>query len=283
MPSNGNNPPPIAPLALIAPMAPITPIALLALLALLVFPQYAWGDYVSGKRAFDHGRYSLAAEILNPLAEGGNAFAQYAMGFMFEKGKGLPQDFFMAVRWYRKAAKQGFAEAQHNLGTLYGHGQGGAQGFRPGRVLLPARGHAGSCPGPIKDRLHVPARNGCAQGFRQGGLLVPRGRREWRPGGAIQSGPDVSKEKWNREQSIEGLLLVFPGRQAFPWKNRQTGREPSRSVRQKAFRQGTGGAERQTERLEAPVAGSGMKIGKYFSENHGFPPPSTGEWVLAGL
>ena len=35
----------------------------------------------------------------------------------------------MAVRWYRKAAKQGFAEAQHNLGTLYGHGQGVPRDF----------------------------------------------------------------------------------------------------------------------------------------------------------
>ena len=30
----------------------------------------------------------------------------------------------LAVKWYRKAADQGYAEAQSNLGELYANGQG---------------------------------------------------------------------------------------------------------------------------------------------------------------
>ena len=36
----------------------------------------------------------------------------------------MKQDFGEAVRLYRKAADQGFANAQYNLGTMYANGQG---------------------------------------------------------------------------------------------------------------------------------------------------------------
>jgi hypothetical protein len=37
---------------------------------------------------------------------------------------GKPQDFAEAVRWYSKAATQGHAMAQHNLGVMYDEGKG---------------------------------------------------------------------------------------------------------------------------------------------------------------
>ena len=37
----------------------------------------------------------------------------------------MPQNFTEAERWYRLAAEQGLADAQHNLGYLYHIGQGG--------------------------------------------------------------------------------------------------------------------------------------------------------------
>ena len=36
----------------------------------------------------------------------------------------MPQDYAEAVRWYRKAAERGHAQAQFNLGGAYGLGQG---------------------------------------------------------------------------------------------------------------------------------------------------------------
>jgi len=33
---------------------------------------------------------------------------------MYDKGQGVPQDYAEALKWYRKAAEQGFAEAQYN-------------------------------------------------------------------------------------------------------------------------------------------------------------------------
>ena len=43
---------------------------------------------------------------------------------MYDNGRGVPQDDTEAVKWYRKAAEQGHAEAQNNLGVMYLNGRG---------------------------------------------------------------------------------------------------------------------------------------------------------------
>ena len=40
------------------------------------------------------------------------------------KGAGVPQDNAEAVKWFRKAAVQGTAPAQHNLAVMYGAPRG---------------------------------------------------------------------------------------------------------------------------------------------------------------
>lgn len=43
---------------------------------------------------------------------------------MYRDGRGVPQDDKEAVKWFRKAAEQGFATAQSNLGWMYEKGRG---------------------------------------------------------------------------------------------------------------------------------------------------------------
>jgi TPR repeat protein len=43
---------------------------------------------------------------------------------LYTKGSGVPRDLNEAVRWYRKAAEQGFAPALHELGARYAAGSG---------------------------------------------------------------------------------------------------------------------------------------------------------------
>ena len=45
-------------------------------------------------------------------------------------GKGVSQDYREAVKWYEKAAEQGDASAQCNLGTVYNLGQGVSQDYK---------------------------------------------------------------------------------------------------------------------------------------------------------
>jgi uncharacterized protein len=47
----------------------------------------------------------------------------------YENGKGVPQDYREAVKWYRLAAAQGNELAQVNLGVMYTNGTGVRQDF----------------------------------------------------------------------------------------------------------------------------------------------------------
>jgi TPR repeat protein len=48
---------------------------------------------------------------------------------MYALGQGVAKDSAEAARWYRKAAEQGHAAAQKNLGVMYAHGEGVPQDY----------------------------------------------------------------------------------------------------------------------------------------------------------
>ena len=57
-------------------------------------------------------------------AEKGDSTAQNNIGWMYRNGLGVKQDFTTAIFWYRKAANQKNASAQNNLGWMYSNGLG---------------------------------------------------------------------------------------------------------------------------------------------------------------
>jgi uncharacterized protein len=77
-----------------------------------------------GVSAFNRQDYQQAASIFIPLAERGDPAAQTYLGFMFETGRGVPQNYTEAAMWYRRAAEQGDSLAQYSLGLLYDRGFG---------------------------------------------------------------------------------------------------------------------------------------------------------------
>ena len=77
-----------------------------------------------GLTAFDRGEYADAARILRPLAEQGDARAQFLLGFMYRRGRGVPQDVAEAVKWFRRAADQNEASGLRFLGAMYYAGEG---------------------------------------------------------------------------------------------------------------------------------------------------------------
>ena len=54
-------------------------------------------------------------EWFKKTADGNNPEAQFMLGFIYEKGEGVTQDDEEAVKWYKRAAGQGFAPAQEVL------------------------------------------------------------------------------------------------------------------------------------------------------------------------
>ena len=94
----------------------------LAIMALAV-PADA-GSYEDGLAAYNQGDYATALRLWRPLAEQGHAEAQFNLGLVYGMGQGVPQDDAEAVKWFRMAAEQGIAEAQNNLGSMYYDGRG---------------------------------------------------------------------------------------------------------------------------------------------------------------
>ena len=69
--------------------------------------------------AYDTYDDAKAIRILRPLAERGDVVAQYNLGVMYYRGRGVVQNDQEAVRLWKLAASQGNASAQYNLGWLY--------------------------------------------------------------------------------------------------------------------------------------------------------------------
>ncbi len=75
------------------------------LLSLLATP--AWAGLVEGVAAYNRRDYATALREYRPLVNQGHAIAQSYLGFMYDNGQGVPQDYAEAAKWYRKAAEQG--------------------------------------------------------------------------------------------------------------------------------------------------------------------------------
>ena len=98
-------------------------VAAAALMISSGIPAYAQ-SLRQGVSAFNRQDYQVASRIFIPLAEQGQPAAQSYLGFMFETGRGVPQNYTEAAMWYRRAAEQGDSQAQYSLGLLYDKGQG---------------------------------------------------------------------------------------------------------------------------------------------------------------
>jgi hypothetical protein len=72
--------------------------------------------------AYQRGDYATALRLWYPLAEQGDADAQFRLGVMYESGQGVLRNEAEAINWYRKAAEQDDAVAQFNLGVMYAKG-----------------------------------------------------------------------------------------------------------------------------------------------------------------
>ena len=106
-------------------MRHLTTFICLTLAVLLGSMGMSWSaDLQKGLDAAQKGNFATAFREWKPLAEQGDAVAQYNLGVMYRKGLGVPQNDKIAVKWYKLAAEQGDANAQFNLGFMYVLGQG---------------------------------------------------------------------------------------------------------------------------------------------------------------
>ncbi len=102
----------------------------LCLMAVALATAPAFSDGLDrGLDAYRNNDYKTAVQEFHPLAEQGNALAQYMLGDMYIDGEGVPHDYKQTVKWYRLSAEQGYEAAQNALGSMYYHGNGVLQDY----------------------------------------------------------------------------------------------------------------------------------------------------------
>lgn len=98
-------------------------------LVLLISPAIA-GDFEDGLASYKRGDFTAAFSAFKKAAEQGDARAQVDLGYMYYNGQGITQDYQQAAYWMRRAAEQGNAVAQTLLGNMYADGQGVTQDYQ---------------------------------------------------------------------------------------------------------------------------------------------------------
>lgn len=78
--------------------------------------------HLEAAAAAQRGDYVVAYCFWRPLAEQGDAEAQYALGWMYHNGYGLVTNDLAAKAWWEKAVAQGHVDAMFSLGTLHSVG-----------------------------------------------------------------------------------------------------------------------------------------------------------------
>lgn len=128
--------------------------------------------------AYQRGDYPAAEKILLPMAEGGNAYAQYRLGLVYLEATGEMRSPEEAAKWLESAALQGQPHAQYKLGILYVNGNGVSRDFVQAYMwfTLSTRHVAGSGSEAVRQRDLLAARMSSSQ-IAEAKKLV----RDWRP------------------------------------------------------------------------------------------------------
>lgn len=96
----------------------------IGVLGCLVCSAPALADFAAGLRAYENKDYSTALHEWRPLAEQGDAAAQFNLGLMYYDGTGVAQNYRQAAEWFQRSADQGYTKSQLNLGAMYAVGKG---------------------------------------------------------------------------------------------------------------------------------------------------------------
>lgn len=100
---------------------------------------------------YDHGQgvqqdYRQAGVYYRAAAERGHAVAQNNLAAMYESGHGVAKNLGEAARWYRAAAEQGQPIAQVNLASLFFSGRGVPRDYAQSARWLRAAADQGDAP-----------------------------------------------------------------------------------------------------------------------------------------
>lgn len=77
------------------------------------------GPWEDGMAAYEAGNHAGAIAIIRPLADDGDARAQFQVGLMYAQGEGVPQDDAEWLRWLQLSVDLGYARALTELALVH--------------------------------------------------------------------------------------------------------------------------------------------------------------------
>ena len=95
-----------------------------SLCLMLVGGSTSAGPVDDAYKYYDKGDYKKAVKLFKPLAIKGDRSAEYMLGYMHLIGRGVPQNYGLAAKWFLLAANQNSVESQAYLGSMYSFGEG---------------------------------------------------------------------------------------------------------------------------------------------------------------
>lgn len=132
--------------------------------------------------AYDSAKLEAALDSLSAAsfpawerrARAGDPVAQNVVGMAYKYGEVIAQNHSLSLRWFLKAARQGDADAQFNLGRVYGKATGavyGKQRAAPRDDVAATHWYQSAA-----EQDHGPAQRNLADMYAQGSPTVPRDR-----------------------------------------------------------------------------------------------------------
>src|SRR6476620_6441702 len=101
-----------------------------AVMAALMSAPLSAQSVKAGIDAWQKADYSTAVAIWRPLAERGDADAQFNLGQAYRLGRGVPISLGQAKTWFERAAASGHLDAQTTLGLLLFQNGDQAEGLK---------------------------------------------------------------------------------------------------------------------------------------------------------
>jgi localization factor PodJL len=87
-----------------------------------------------GASALEMPPAAIGPTSLRIAAQRGDPSAEFEVAARFAEGRGVKQDFKLAMGWYQRSAQKGLAVAQYRLGTLYERGMTGKPDLQRARI-----------------------------------------------------------------------------------------------------------------------------------------------------
>src|SRR5262249_17059142 len=132
------------------------------------------GQLEDAVAAYVRGDDETAVRLLRPLAEQGDARAQYHLGTRYFRGSGVAQDYAEALKWFRLSADQGNPDGQGALGSMYYMGKGVPQDYVLAHMWFNLSAARGGSAEPRDSISHQMTQEQIAEAQKLA--------REWRPG-----------------------------------------------------------------------------------------------------